>query len=229
MMPPGVEHPSVAEHFVDIAFPSLGKELPLDHGYALFAALSRIVPGVHERQSWGVHPVRGVRSDRDRLILDRQSFVKLRMPVDDVKHVLSLAGARLDVEGYAVTLGIPRLFPLVPAASLKARVVTVKGHCESEAALLDSCRRKLAHLELGQDPERIEVRVGRRHVFRVGPKRERSREKGGATVDRDIVYGFAVELRGLEAAASLAVQVTGIGGRRHMGAGIFVPFGKERG
>src|SRR4051812_18906962 len=120
------------EPFVDVAFPAQGKDLPLDHAYPLFAALSRLIPQVHTQGSWGIHPVRGVRSERDRLALDRQSFVKLRLPVDDVKQILALSGAKLDIDGQAIVLGVPRLFPLVPAASLKARVVTVKGHSDSQ-------------------------------------------------------------------------------------------------
>lgn len=215
--------------FVDAAFPLTGAHVPLDHAYALFSALSRRVPLVHERASWGIHPIRGVRLDRDRLGLDRSSFIKLRIPVEDVQHVLPLAGASLELDGHTLALGVPRLFPLVPAPSLKARIVTVKGHSESEADLLDSIRRKLAHRALGQDPERVEVKIGRRHVLRVGPLRERERAKTGKVSDRDIVYGFAVELHGLEAQASLVVQQEGIGGRRHLGAGIFVPFGKTTG
>lgn len=214
------------ETFIDAAFPITGSTLPLDHAYALFAALSRRLPALHERTTWGLHPIRGRRLDRDVLALDRSSFVKLRLPIDDVKLVLPLAGAALEIDGHGLTLGVPRLFPLVPAPSLKARLVTVKGFSDSEEALLGSVRRKLAHLELGQDPERIEVKVGKRRVLRVGPARTREREKTGSVEDRDVVVGFAVELHGLEAQASIAVQQAGIGGRRHLGAGVFVPFGK---
>ena len=45
--------------FVDLAFRLRGTELPVDHGYLLFAAISRRLAALHEASDWGVHPVRG--------------------------------------------------------------------------------------------------------------------------------------------------------------------------
>ncbi len=36
------------ETWIDLAFPLRGETLPLDHGYALFAASSRVVPALHQ-------------------------------------------------------------------------------------------------------------------------------------------------------------------------------------
>ena len=49
------------ETYADIAFPVRGDPLPLDHGYLLFSALSRVAPELHRQPAWGVHPVLGVR------------------------------------------------------------------------------------------------------------------------------------------------------------------------
>lgn len=227
---------SMQLQIVDVAFPLVGKELPLDHGYALFGCLSRELPALHEHKDWGVHPVLGVRAG-DALALEKRSFVKLRVPASDIGAVLPLTARTLDVEGRQVVLGAPRVFTLAPAAVLVARTVTVAGVLDGKAprereeeqrsALRDSVRRKLAHLPLGQDPERIEIAVGRRHVLRVGARRGRVRA-GGPTTDRDIVVGFQVALDGLEPQASLIVQGAGIGGRRHLGCGLFHPAPRSR-
>ena len=61
------------ESVVDVAFPLNGKSLPLDHGYALYGALARVLPVLHAEHrksvdggsapaSWGVHPVRGLKT-----------------------------------------------------------------------------------------------------------------------------------------------------------------------
>lgn len=203
------------ETFVDVAFTLNGQSLPLDHGYPLFSALSRVVPALHEQPRWGVHPVMGLRAGPDELALTKQSWLKLRMPVSEVGHVLPLAGQTLDVAGHRVSLSVPRLLPLVPAASLKSRFVTVKKfHGDDTALFVDALRRQLAAIDgLGQDQERIEIAVGRRRVLRVAEHR---------------VVGFAVQLIGLEPSTSLAIQRAGLGGRRHMGAGVFVPGPKGR-
>jgi CRISPR-associated protein Cas6 len=139
-------------------------------------------------------------------------MVKVRAPVDDVGALLPLAGKALDLAGHKIRLGVPRVLPLIPAASLKARVVTIKGFTEDDT-LSDALRRKLAILpDLGQDPERVEIAVGKRRVMRVGSQ---------------TIVGFAVALGGLEAQASIVIQAYGLGGRRHMGAGVFVPGGRR--
>ena len=195
--------------FVDAAFPLVGTSLPLDHGYALFSALSRIEPALHTRSTWGVHPVRGTRSGPGVLQLDRRSLLKIRMPTIDVGALLPLAGASLTVDGHDVRLGVIRLYPLEPSARLRARFVTVKGFAEDPSAFRAALARQVAHTaDLGQDPERVEIAVGPRRVMRVA---------------QHTIVGYPVELTGLEADASLAVQRVGLGGRRHMGAGIFVP------
>lgn len=224
------------QQHVDVGFPLTGKSLPLDHGYPLFGAVSRLLPQLHENRAWGLHPVLGARTG-DQLMLERRSWVKLRTPAACIADLLVLAGKQLDVEGHSVVLGVPRVYPLTPSASLVARMVTVAGVLDGKAprddeqrqrdALRDSVRRKLAHLPLGQDPERVEIGVGRRHVVRIGQKRQRKRG-GVEVVDRDIVVGFQVALEGLEATASLVVQAAGVGGRRHLGCGIFCPAPRVR-
>ena len=203
---------SEAEVVVDVAFPLQGKTLPLDHGYALFAALSRVIPLLHAAPSWGIHPVRGHRSGPGVLEMEASSFLKFRMPANRIADVLSLPGKMLTIDGHRVTPGIPRVFPLEPRAALKARFVTVKNAVGEPAQVEKVLRMQLAAIpNLGEDPERISIVVGARRVMRIAGK--------------DVV-GFAASLDGLETQASLAVQTHGIGGRRHMGAGIFVPYGR---
>jgi CRISPR-associated protein Cas6 len=198
-----------ATPYVDTAFPAHGDTIPLDHAYPLLGALSRIVPALHDAPHWGVHPVLGERRGPGVLALTQRSHVKLRVPAADVGQLLPLAQQTLELDGARIRLGVPRLFPLMPTPHLKARIVTIKGFIDDADAFVLAVRRQLAHIPgLRQDPERIEVQLGARRVLRA---REHT------------VVGWAMALTGLDADASLAVQVSGIGGRRHLGAGIFVP------
>lgn len=199
----------LATPWIDAVFPLRGRSLPLDHGYALFAAICRVLPRLHRRPAWGVHPVYGRREQRGRLGLVPGSALKLRLPARDVAEILPLAGASLDVLGHVAIPGPPHLHALAPTARLRSRLVTIKGFGGPPTDFRDAVRRQLARVEgLALDPERIEVTVGRRRVLRVGPH---------------TVVGFAVTLDGLEGDASLALQRSGLGGRRHMGAGVLVP------
>lgn len=187
--------------------------MPLDHGYALFSALARALPVAHKASGWGIHPIRGRRgaAEGDSLVLDTSSYVKLRMPVGEIGAVLPLAGAAIKIGDARVSLGVPRVHPLVSSSVLRSRLVTIRGFLEEEQAFLGAVRRQLAAIPLGQDPERIVVRIGRRRVTRIRGK---------------AIVGFALQLEELDPDASLAVQATGVGGRRHMGAGVFVPPGR---
>jgi CRISPR-associated protein Cas6 len=195
--------------YVDAAFPARGDSVPLDHAYPLLGALSRILPVLHDAPHWGVHPVLGERSSPGVLALTSRSHVKLRVPSAEVGQLLPLAQQTLELDGARIRLGVPRLLPLMPTPHLRARIVTIKGFADDTDAFVLALRRQIASIPgLGQDPERIEVQVGPRRVLRAR---------------QHIVVGWAVALAGLDADTSLAVQVNGLGGRRHMGGGIFVP------
>jgi CRISPR-associated protein Cas6 len=45
--------------FVDLAFRLTGTKVPVDHGYALYSAISRLLPEIHRAKNIGVHPTRG--------------------------------------------------------------------------------------------------------------------------------------------------------------------------
>jgi len=200
------------DNVVDLAFPAPTGSLPLDHGYPLFGAISRAVPRAHDASQWGIHPVRGRRAGPGELLLDNSSLVKLRIPVSAIADFLPLAGKTLEVGARTLRLGVPRIYPLVPSTVLRARFVTVRGFFEEVGAFEAALRRQLASIELEQDPERIGVAIGDRRVMRIKDK---------------TIVGFTVMLEGLDTSASLAVQVSGLGGRRHMGAGMFVPPGRR--
>jgi CRISPR-associated endonuclease/helicase Cas3 len=193
--------------WVEFGFPVQGDELPTDHGYALYGALSRLVPTLHERSAWSVLPVRGLSMGLPVLRLGKESRVAFRLPAAEVAPLLALAGKEIEVEGHTLRLGIPQMALLEPSATLASRYVTIKGYMEPEpfkAAL----ERELAEL-LGEQ-HAVAVKVGPRRVVRVSAH---------------MVVGFQVTLTGLSDDESLAVQATGLGGRRKMGAGIF--FAKE--
>lgn len=45
---------------VDLSFVLTGTvDIPADHGYHLYASVSRLLPAVHEPNGIGIHPIRG--------------------------------------------------------------------------------------------------------------------------------------------------------------------------
>jgi CRISPR-associated protein Cas6 len=193
-----------------VHFPLQGRQLPADHGYALYSAVTHAMPEIHG-QSWlGIELISGVPWREGIIALPaRGAALRLRVPADRYGLLLPLAGRRLDIAGHPLRLGIPTARPLQPAPSLYARIVTIKKFTEPEP-FLDAARRQLdtlgvtATLEL---PVNDEGRV-RRRVITIRDRR---------------VVGFSLAAHGLTDSDSLFLQTHGLGGRRSMGCGHFNP------
>jgi CRISPR-associated protein Cas6 len=198
---------------IDLSFVLVGTTIPLDHGYALFSALCGVVPALHSNRRVGVHPIRGRQAAPGVVSLTESSRLKLRLPSEEIAAYLALAGSALDPDGHRLRVGIPRVEPLIPAANLAARLVTIR-HALDADALLAAARRDLAALGTAAALSLVpSTRAGRegeplRRVIRIKDKR---------------VVGYAVRVFGLTAEESLRLQEAGLGGRRRFGCGVFTP------
>ena len=202
---------------IDLAFELRGTTIPLDYGYGLFSALCRVVPRLHGDRRVGVHPIRGMRLGPRRLTLVPQSRLRLRLPSEEIAPYLALAGSTLELDGDQLAVGIPRVEPLRSSPDLTSRLVTI-GHLTEPDAVLESLGRQLSGLGVAAGPSFAPSP----HPDRLGePSRRVLRIKG-----RRIV-GHAVRVLGLSAEESLIVQEHGLGSRRRMGCGVFVPYRED--
>lgn len=190
---------------LDIIWPiSSNGRIPLHHQYPLLSAISTIVPEVHASASFGLHAIRGVRVAPGVLALTPLSVVKIRTPLSQLELLLPLSGKRLDVAGCSIRLGTPHLHILTPSTDLQSHLVTIKGYLEaSEFAV--GIRKQLDSERISQS---VNVVVARRRVLRI---------------KQQTIVGFEVRLEGLSDQESLTVQQQGVGGRRHLGCGLFNP------
>lgn len=195
---------------VDLSFPLAGGgPIPADHAYPLYAALCRRCPALHEDGDVGVHPIRG-RQVGDRLMqLMPWSELTLRLPAGRIPDLLPLAGEAVEIAGTTFRLRPPTVRALRPAPALRSRLVTIKPRDGfTDEAFAAAARRQLDALHVS--PAAVAT-VGRRRTLRI-----KGRE----------ILGHELILEGLTAAESLAVQETGLGGRRSMGCGLFVPLNR---
>ena len=189
--------------YVDLAFRLNGSTVPVDHGYALYAALSRILSEIHEAKDVGVHPIRGIYSGNGELQLSDFSRLVLRLPDEEIRSYLKLAGKRLEVDEHTLNVGVPEVRMLLPVASLRARLVTIKGFLNEEE-FLEAAKRQLEQVDVNG-----QVSLGARRTFRIKDKQ---------------VIGFEMGVTQLTAEESLKLQEQGLGGRRKVGCGVFVPW-----
>ena len=192
---------------VELRFPVIGKSLPSDHGYAMFSAMSKIVPETHQADWLAVETVPGTARGDGAIYINERARLSMRLPQERLPLLLRLAGKRLDVSGYPLRLGAPQIFLLKPSTSLYARCVTIKKFMEPER-FIDAVCRKLDDLGVNGEPE-----IGARRAFRVG---------------NHTIVGFGLKIHELSEEASIVIQERGIGGRRHMGCGYFVPIAEGK-
>lgn len=199
---------------VDQAFFVVGDVVPLDHGYALYSALCRVLGDsadvLHENAYVGVHLIGGDYEGQGRLRLNAQSRVCLRMPLDSVPVFSRLAGCELNLSGCRVRLGVSCIRALVGKPALQCRHVTMKN---------------------GQEVGRFEAAVNLRlQVMGVAakwsfvPRNASGPDKSGrrvVTIHNKKIVTYALKFEGLSDEESLKLQVEGLGGRRRMGCGLF--------
>lgn len=211
---------------VDLSFRLNGSTIPVDHGYSLYSAISRLVPEIHGDDQIGIHPIYGRLVGERKLAITQSSGLVLRLPVDRLTDVLPLAGKTIDLGDGKIVVGVPNTQALVPAASLKSRLVIIKGFMEPKT-FLEAVRRQLDELEIHGGPSLIST----------GNAVEVNLERDGGTqspwVRRTLqirgkeIVGFAVRVEQLTAEESICLQEHGIGGRRRFGCGIFVPASQD--
>ena len=188
--------------YVDLTFRLNGTTVPVDHGYALYSALSRVVSEIHSDPRIGVQPIRGVYAGDGTLHLAPFSRLILRLPDEQMRTYLTIAGKTLEIDLHSVSVGVPQTRALHPVARLRARLVTIKGFLEDDS-FLDAAKRQLEALGIAGY-----IHLGQRRTLRIKDKQ---------------VVGFEMAVSGLTAEESLTLQEKGLGGRRRMGCGVFVP------
>ena len=197
---------------IDLAFPIRGRTIPRDHGYALYGAMSRLIPGIHGATWIGIHGIAGKLANPEELTLEPMGMLRVRVPTDKIGELLALAGATLEVSGRQIEIGAPTVHALTPVAALDARLVVIRltgglakpfDRAAFSSRFVAEAQRQLVKLEIRGDLELC----GRQNLS-VGGQR---------------VIGHSVRVLGLSPDDSLKLQVHGIGGKRTMGCGIFRP------
>lgn len=193
---------------IDLFFPVQGHSIPVDHGYALYASLSRQIesdtdPWLHQSHEIGLHPIRGRYTGAGRLTLTPNSRMGIRLPAGLLPRCLLLAGKTLQLGDDRIRIGIPQPAALIPAPNLYAHLVTTKNG-QDEARFDEEIARQLAALGVQGRPQR-----GPRRTFRIKEKR---------------VVAHTLLVTELTAEESIRLQEAGLGGRRKLGCGVFVPW-----
>lgn len=185
----------------DVVFALASGTLGDDHASALSRAVRRALPWFDDEPEAGILPLSGVAKGPGVRYVGRRSHLVLRLPICRVASADFLVGASLDVDGAMLEVGASSVRPLFPARVVHSHFVTVG--LDDELEFLARCTALLA--ERGLTPQLIS---GKARELRTG---------------QGAVRGFSLMMHGLDAAGTLALQETGLGGHRALGCGIFIP------
>ncbi|NET57975.1 MAG: type I-MYXAN CRISPR-associated protein Cas6/Cmx6 [Symploca sp. SIO2E6] len=198
-------------NIINLSFPVRGTELPADHNYRLYSAISKQFPQIHHLDGLAINTIPGIPDKQGKIRLTRYSRLLLRLPLEAIAQVYLLAGQTLDVGGYPIQLGNPELQTLQPVDFLSARLVTIKGYTET-APFLAAAQRQLQTLDINANigipaneqgkPKRLTLKINK-------PNRSYT------------IVGFSVVVSDLTPDDAVKLQIHGLGGKRRIGCGVF--------
>jgi CRISPR-associated protein Cas6 len=184
----------------DVTFALHGRELPANHALALWREVARVLPWLEGEEHAGILPLRAPEHGDD-LLLPRRTRLVLRVPARLCRQAQQLSGHVLDVGGHALSIGEARERALLPSPTLHAQLVASTG---PEADFLALMAGEL--LGMGIAGKLI---CGKRYML-----------AGSAGK----IAGYSLVVHELKPQESLCLQCSGLGGERHFGCGIFIPY-----
>jgi len=199
----------VPDDIVDLRFALKGRQIPVDHAYALSRALQAALPWLAEEPRAAVHLIHvagsqnGWQRPDDLLQLSRRAKLTLRLPRERLADAEALVGVTLNLAGHGIEVGAPSTHPLSSQATLFTRHLVCEPD-EAEEAFLTRVVAALAGMGI-----RVKKALcGRATVLSLpeGPLHTRS-----------------LMLADLSIEESIKLQQQGLGPGRRMGCGIFIP------
>jgi len=208
--------------FVDLVFPVVGSKLQANHSYHLFSAIAEQLPVTHEADWLGIHSIKGVRDGRGMIHLNEKAELRLRLPADKIAEVYKLAGKQLVVGGQRIAVGVPTIHSLQSSPTVWSRIVVIKpvgstGNTVPDT-FLESVKKSLAKLDITGTPRLEEAPA----------QTQRDQFARRIVKVKDVtITGYGVYVDDLSETDSMKLQSMGIGGRRKMGCGLFIPVSKN--
>jgi len=184
----------------DIAFELKGNSVSADYAFALWREVARILPWLEDEKFAGIHPLKVAASGEEMLLPQRAKLV-LRLPAARVPQTGRLSGQELHVGSSVLRVGVATERPLQAYPTLHAQLVA--SDCKEEVFIAGVAS------ELGEMNIGCKWVCGKRHALK-GAERT--------------IAGYSLVLHDLKPDESLHMQRYGLGGERHFGFGIFVPY-----
>lgn len=204
---------TLPDEVVDLVFGMICRALPVDHAYALSAALRPLLPWLVDEQGAGMHTIhvpeagngwRRPEGADELLQLSKRTKLMLRVPRHRIEDAEKLVGKTLDVAGNALALTKMSVRPLSGISTIFARHVALGHGVRDESVFLNEAHAQIR--ERGIRPRKM-----------LCGKERTIRTPDGVLATRSLM------IADLAAEDSITLQQQGLGPYRHLGCGLFVP------
>jgi CRISPR-associated protein Cas6 len=198
LVPPPIVDTS--SEMIDVVFDLSGSHVPEGYPFALWSSIVDLLPGLNEVKNAGILPLRGSASGENTLLSKRTKLI-LRVPVHFAAQTFQLSNKQITIGNSTLLIGMGKERPLIAAPTLHAYMVeSLLG----EVDFLAEMHNQLIHLGI---PANLICDKHRKIIS-----------------TNKTISGFGLVLHDLKPHASLQIQRLGLGGSRHFGCGLFVPF-----
>lgn len=189
-----------SREMIDMVFDLNGTHVPEDYPFALWSEIIRILPWLMGEEGVGMVPLRGAVSGKN-ILLSKRTKLILRVPVERAAETNLLSGQTLTVSESVLVVGKGKERVLQPSVTLHSYLV--ESDLDEIEFIIDM-KQKLQAMNISCNLICDKFR----------------KIKG---VNQSL-RGFGLVLHDLKPQASIEIQRSGLGGARHFGCGIFVPF-----
>lgn len=189
-----------APEMTDVVFELKGHSVAVDYMFALWSEVARILPWLETETYAGIHPLKVAASGLE-MLMPRRTKLVLRVPQARAAQAADLSGEELRIGSSVLHVGAATERPLQAYPTLHAHVVA--SEC-TEQVFIAGVTCQLEELNVS-----CKWLCGKRHVIE-GTERT--------------LAGYSLVLHDLKPEESLRIQRYGLGGERHFGCGIFVPY-----
>lgn len=215
---------------INISFFVKGETIPTDHNYALFSALSKLLPDIHEDSDVGIDRINGNLLDDRRTQITSKSRLFLRLPFSKVPaYCNSFSGKEINIKGEKLVIGsVDKYKPIQHESILYSRIV-VYSHIMDLQKFIEMTQKEAFENNLVKCEFAIKTPDGENPF-----NKKRSIIEEGGVVPRTFemkgekIKGYGIVVRNLSPEESLFLQENGLGGKRHFGCGLFIPYKHKR-
>ena len=202
----------IPDDVVDVVFGIACRALPVEHAYALWSAIERVLPWLRDEPGAGIHPIHVADSGNgwmrpgrpdDLLHPSRRTKLVLRIPKARVSETERLSGHTLDIAGNVLRVEAASVRLLSPLTTMFSRYVVIERAMDENGFMAEAMTQLRA---LGVQPRKMLCGIQHGIATPNGPLPTRS-----------------LMLAELTPAEALILQQRGLGPMRHLGCGLFIP------